>query len=97
VRERKFGPSATTASGEVIPGPQIGASERETEIEMHAPPDASAASRWLHLRQNIRDPDGNTLTVDDIIRIAEMARAEAARRGIDYTAALDSTAEAMPS
>jgi hypothetical protein len=96
VRERKFGPSTTTVSGEVIPGPQIGASERETETEMHVPPDASAASRWLHLRQNIRDPDGNTLTVDDIIRIAEMARAEAARRGIDYASAIDSTAEAMP-
>jgi hypothetical protein len=74
-------------------GDQVTVIERTTETDLHVPADPSAASRWLHLRQNMHDPDRNALTVDDIIRIAEMARAEAARRGIDYTTAIDGTVE----
>jgi hypothetical protein len=76
-----------------VPGKEPIVVERETETAVHVPADPTAAARWLHLRQNLHDPERNTLTVDDIIRIAEMARAEAARRGIDYTAAIDGTAE----
>ena len=57
-------------------------------------PDAVAARQWLALRQGWREPNHSNLTADDIIRFAEMARAEAARRGIDYRTAIEQNATA---
>jgi hypothetical protein len=64
----------------------VGTERTITTVEQHVPADATAAWRWLQLRQRwyVRP----TLTVQEIVQLAAAARREAARRGIDVATAL---------
>ena len=90
---RAVGYTATTRRVETATGPDGQTRTCTTEVETHVPADTNAAWRWLQLRCGWRLPTGSELTVDDVIRFAKMARAEAARRGIDYNAHSDESEE----
>ena len=60
---------------------------RETETVEDVPPDPAAARNWLMLRQGWV-AEKPVLTVEDVLRLARLARAEAARRGITFRQAL---------
>jgi len=70
---------------------QVGTVGTTVTTETHIPPDVVAARQWLALRQGWREPNATNLTADDLIRFAQMARAEAVRRGIDLASAIGST------
>ena len=60
---------------------------RETETVEDVPPDPTAARNWLMLRQGWV-AEKPVLTAEDVLRLARLARAEAARRGITFRQAL---------
>ena len=68
-------------------GNVTGTMERVITEVRETPPDPLACWRWLQRRRRwgLDEPE---VTVEDIARIAELARAEARRRGITLTAAL---------
>ncbi len=82
-------PAIGFAVGVGVSGPVLAEVERVTEVETHFPADPAAASRWLQLRQNWNAPEKSVITVEDIVRVAQMARVEAARRGISFAAAVE--------
>ena len=61
---------------------------RETETVEDVPPDPAAARNWLMLRQGWV-AEKPVLTAEDVLRLARLARAEAARRGITFRRALE--------
>jgi hypothetical protein len=88
VRETERGPSTIGPTGKPVPGPVISENERITEEERYIPADPAAARHWLQVRQgwSIQQP---VLTVEDVVRLARAARAEAKRRGITFGDALE--------
>jgi hypothetical protein len=71
-----------------LAGRVIGTETVTVATEMHVPADTTAAWRWLQLRQGwgMEPP---MITVEDVRRVAEAARQEAARRGISIATALE--------
>jgi hypothetical protein len=57
--------------------------ERKTVTQVHVPADTMIGERWLRLRRHWVYPDERGLTISDILTIADAARAEASRRGLD--------------
>lgn len=57
------------------------------EITTHVPADVAAAKQWLHIRRGWAPENPNSWSLDDLFRFAELARAEAAKRGHDIAAA----------
>ncbi len=92
---RAIGYNVTTERTEVrqvtgVDG-KVTVSSTTVRTEAHIPPDATACARWLALRRGWRDTGERQITAEMLIEFAEMARAEAARRGIDFRAAIDVT------
>jgi hypothetical protein len=89
---RAIGYNVTTTRTEVQrieKNGQVSTVSTTVTTETHIPPDSVAARQWLALRQGWREPHHNIVTADDVIRFAEMARAEAVRRGIALATAND--------
>lgn len=61
-----------------------------TEDELHVPAEINAAKTWLRLRRGWGD---GAASLDDLLRLAEAARQEAARRGLDIDAPEPSAVE----
>lgn len=69
--------------------------ERTTITEEHVPADVPSAWRWMSLRRGWHEQTKDTMSADDLIEFARLARAEAARRGIDFASALRDTPRNM--
>ena len=70
-----------------LPDGSVTTTVRETETVEDVPPDPTAARNWLMLRQGWV-AEKPVLTAEDVLRLARLARAEAARRGITFRQAL---------
>lgn len=77
--------------GRPVEAPVTTTIQEATEDEVHIPADIAAAKMWLRLRRSWGD---GAVNLDDLLRFAEVARQEAARRGLDIDAAEPSAAEA---
>jgi hypothetical protein len=92
---RAIGYNVTTTRTEVQrieKNGQVSTVSTTVTTEAHIPPDPVAARQLLALRQGWREPNRNIITAHDVLRFAEMARVEAARRGLDWQADPDNQA-----